>query len=113
MPLKHSYTVTPDGCVAVENTFLVDKTLPLLPRLGVEARGPLEFSASHYTAQDLFTSTHTYDLKARPEVYLNLDCRHSGLGTASCGPGVLPPYTIKPGRYLWNYALRPGSGNDG
>jgi len=175
---KHEYTVNPDGQVAVKNTFTVDKTLPLLPRLGVvltlqpgleklawfgrgpfenywdrkraalvdlyestvtdqyvpyivpqehgnhtdvrwlslqgkaaglrvQARGPLEFSASHFTAQDLTHSFHTYDLKPRPEVILNLDYRQSGLGTNSCGPGVLEQYTIKPGRYQWSYMLQP------
>ena len=74
--------------------------------LEVEGCGPLEFSASHYTAEDLHKASHTYDLKARPEVILNLDYRQSGLGTHSCGPGVLPQYTLKPGRYQWNYALR-------
>ena len=174
---QHSYTITPDGGIAVENTFVADKSLPLLPRLGVvlalqpgfeslawfgrgpfenycdrkraamvdlyqstvtdqyvpyivpqehgnhtdvrwltlqgkagtlevEGCGPLEFSASHYTAEDLHKASHTYDLKARPEVILNLDYRQSGLGTHSCGPGVLPQYTLKPGRYQWNYALR-------
>lgn len=175
---KHSYTVMPCGGIEVKNTFAVDKSLPLLPRLGVvltlqpglekltwfgrgpfdnycdrnraalvdryestvadqyvpyilpqehgnhsevrwlalegrgaalrvEAQGPLEFSASHYTADDLFAAKHTYDLQPRPEVVLSLDYRHSGVGTNSCGPGVLPQYTIKPGRYRWNYTLRP------
>ncbi|MDD5350924.1 MAG: beta-galactosidase small subunit, partial [Chthoniobacteraceae bacterium] len=78
--------------------------------LRVEAQGPLEFSASHYTAADLFAGKHTYDLHARPEVILNLDYRQSGLGTNSCGPGVLEPYQIKPGsRYQWTYVLQPGA----
>jgi len=78
--------------------------------LGVEARGPLEFSASHYTAHDLQAAHHTYDLQPRPEVVLNLDYRQSGLGTQSCGPGVLEQYTLKPGRYQWTYVLAPQSG---
>lgn len=178
---KQTCTVTPDGRITVANTFVVDKALPVLPRLGVvltlqpglekltwfgrgpfenyadrkraamvdryestvtdqyvpyilpqehgnhtdvrwlalqgasaglrvEAQGPLEFSASHYTAEDLFAGKHTYDLHARPEVILNLDYRQSGLGTNSCGPGVLEQYEIKPGRrYQWSYVLQPGA----
>ena len=75
--------------------------------LRVEAEGPLEFSASHFTAQDLYAALHTYDLKPRPEVILNLDLQQRGLGTASCGPDTLPPYQIAPGRHEWNYTLRP------
>lgn len=73
----------------------------------VEAAGPMEFSASHYTAQDIDCAYHTYDLKPRAEVILNLDYRQRGLGTESCGPGPLEQYRIKPGRYAWSYTLRP------
>ncbi len=73
----------------------------------VEASGPMEFSASHYTAQDLDSAYHTYELKPRAEVLLNLDYRQCGLGTLSCGPGTLEKYRIKPGRYEWSYTLQP------
>jgi beta-galactosidase len=71
----------------------------------VQAEGPLEFSASHFTAQDLYAAKHTYDLKPRPETILNLDFRQRGLGTQSCGPDALPAYKIEPGTYQWNYRL--------
>ena len=79
------------------------------PRAGlrVEAQGPLEFSASHLTAHDLYAATHTYDLKPRPEVILNLDYTQRGLGTNSCGPDALEQYLIRPGRYTWSYVLQP------
>jgi beta-galactosidase len=73
----------------------------------IEARGALEFSASHFTAQDLYAATHTYDLKPRAEVILNLDLRQRGLGTGSCGPGPLEEYIIHAGSYEWEYVVRP------
>ena len=76
-------------------------------RLLVAAAGPMEFSASHYTAQDIDSAYHTYDLRPRAEVVLNLDYRQRGLGTESCGPGPLEQYKIKPGRYAWSYTLQP------
>jgi beta-galactosidase len=76
-------------------------------RLSVAAAGPMEFSASHYTAQDIDSAYHTFDLHPRPEVILNLDYRQRGLGTESCGPGTLEQYKIKPGRYAWSYTLQP------
>jgi beta-galactosidase len=76
-------------------------------KLLVEAAGPMEFSASHYTAQDIDSACHTYDLHPREEVILNLDYRQRGLGTESCGPGPLGQYKIKPGRYAWSYTLQP------
>jgi beta-galactosidase len=74
--------------------------------LRATARGAMEFSCSHFTPADLFSSTHTYDLKPRAETFLNLDCLHSGVGTGSCGPGTLPQYQVHPGRYEWSYTLR-------
>jgi beta-galactosidase len=76
-------------------------------KLLVEAVGPMEFSASHYSAQDLDAAYHTYDLHPRAEVILSLDYRQRGLGTESCGPGPLEQYKIKSGRYSWSYTLQP------
>jgi beta-galactosidase len=175
---RHSYTISPDGRIQVDNIFTIDKAIPDLPRLGVvltlkpgfeklkwfgrgpfenyhdrkraalvdlyestvteqyvpyimpqehgnhtdvrwlsltrksegllvQAAGPMEFSVSHYTAQDIDSAYHTYDLNPRAEVILNLDYRQCGLGTGSCGPGPLEQYKIKPGRYSWSYTLQP------
>lgn len=176
---QHTYTIFPCGKIHVSNKFIIDKSLPDLPRLGVvmtlpagfenlrwfgrgpfenywdrkraalvdlyestvtgqyvpyivpqehgnhtdvrwlelrastaaalrvEAAGSLEFTASHYTAADLFAASHTYDLKPRPETFLSLDFHQRGLGTASCGPDTLDPYKIQPGTYTWDYIIRP------
>ena len=71
-----------------------------------DGSGTLEFSVSHFTAADLFAARHTCDLKPRPEVFLNLDCRQRGLGTASCGPDTLERYRIGAGRYRFDYVFR-------
>jgi beta-galactosidase len=67
----------------------------------------LEFTANHYTAHDLYAAYHTYDLKPRPETILSLDYHQRGLGTASCGPDILPQYKIGPGKYQFRYSLQP------
>ncbi len=60
---------------------------------------PFEASVSHFTPADLFAATHTFELKPRPETWVNLDAAHRGLGTASCGPDTLDQYKVKPGKY--------------
>jgi beta-galactosidase/beta-glucuronidase len=73
----------------------------------------LEVSAMHYTATDLASAAHTYELQRRPEVILNLDFAQSGLGSASCGPGVLPKYQLTASGYRYCVRLRPlGEGDD-
>jgi len=71
----------------------------------VQAAGPLSFSASHFTPEDLTAAYHPNELKPRDEVTLLLDCRQRGLGTASCGPDTLPQYRITPGTYRWEYSI--------
>jgi beta-galactosidase len=74
---------------------------------GVRVAGDptLEFSASHFTAGDLYTARHTSDLRPRPEVILNLDAAQRGLGTGSCGPDTLPQYCLLASEYRFAYRL--------
>jgi hypothetical protein len=69
----------------------------------------LEVSAHHYTTEDLTKATHTYKLKRREEITLNLDYAQSGLGSASCGPGRLEKYQLKPEEVRYSVRLRPFS----
>jgi len=73
----------------------------------------LEVSAHHFTAQDLAQARHTYELERRKEITLNLDYRQSGLGGASCGPGTLPQYLIRPEEIRFSLRLRPFSRGQG
>jgi beta-galactosidase/beta-glucuronidase len=67
----------------------------------------MEVSAHHYTAKDLETADHTFELERRPEITLNLDMAQSGLGSASCGPGVLSKYELTARGYRYCLRLRP------
>jgi hypothetical protein len=69
----------------------------------------LEVSAHHYTAEDLTDARHTCELKRREEITLNLDYGQSGLGGASCGPGRLDKYQLKPHEVRYSVRLRPVS----
>lgn len=60
----------------------------------VDGEPVFDFTARRWTTEDLDAATHTVDLKPRDRVYLNLDLAQHGLGTASCGPGVLPQYRL-------------------
>jgi beta-galactosidase len=60
----------------------------------VEGEPVFDFTARRWTSEDLDAARHTTDLKPRGHVYLNLDLAQHGLGTASCGPGVLPQYRL-------------------
>jgi beta-galactosidase len=63
------------------------------------------FSASHFSADDLTVARHTIDLKPRGETILNLDLIQRGLGTASCGPAPLPQYLIHGKKHSLTYRI--------
>jgi len=68
---------------------------------------PLNVSAHYYTAEDLTVATRTCDLEKRGFVTLNLDCRQSGLGNGSCGPGTLRQYLVTEREHAYSVRLRP------
>jgi hypothetical protein len=67
----------------------------------------LNFSARHYTTEDLTQASHTYELTRLPQTVLNLDYRHAGLGSNSCGPGPLPQYVLKAEPMAFTIRLKP------
>ena len=66
-----------------------------------------DFSALHFTDQDLYRIKYRNDLGEfrRSEVILNLDCMMSGLGNGSCGPSTIAKYRIKP-HETYSYRFR-------
>ncbi len=66
-----------------------------------------EVSAQHFTAANLEQARHPHELQRCEDIVLNLDFKQSGLGSASCGPGVLPQYELLPGLYRYCLRFRP------
>jgi beta-galactosidase/evolved beta-galactosidase subunit alpha len=83
--------------------------------LGLMAVGqPLvDFSAHRNTPEEYEAARHTVDLVPRDEVVLILDHRQNGLGTASCGPGVLPVHQLKPQEFRFAVLFRSVTGEAG
>jgi beta-galactosidase len=72
----------------------------------VEGRPVIGFTASHFTADDLYRARHTSDLEPQPEVVLSLDHAQRGLGTASCGPDTSVRHRLTAPVYRFEYVLR-------
>jgi hypothetical protein len=70
----------------------------------------LNVSAHPYTAADLSQALHRHQLRPREYITLNLDLAQSGLGSESCGPGVLPQYRLEERNYEYSLRLRALSG---
>jgi beta-galactosidase len=74
--------------------------------LEVLGRPTIGFTASHFTADDLWRARHTSDLQPRPETFLSLDHAQRGLGTASCGPDTAERHRLLESSYRFSYVLR-------
>lgn len=69
----------------------------------------INFSAHHYTVQDFDAAKHTHELQRRDNVTVQLDYRHNGIGSASCGPAPWEQYLLKPEEMCFTVRLRPFS----
>ena len=72
---------------------------------------PFSFSTLHFTAGDLASVRHNYELSPRPEIILSLDAKQCGLGNSSCGPGVLEKFSVPPQSYRLHLRFCPAAGN--
>ena len=63
--------------------------------LRIEGHPPFWFTARRWTTEQLDAAEHTPDLVASPDtVWVNLDHGQQGIGSQSCGPGVLEPHRL-------------------
>jgi beta-galactosidase len=69
--------------------------------LRIEGAPTFDLTVRRWTSDDLDAAKHTTDLTDRGRVYVNLDLAQNGLGSASCGPGVLPQYVLEAAPASW------------
>ncbi|WP_238413149.1 glycoside hydrolase family 2 TIM barrel-domain containing protein [Saccharothrix deserti] len=78
--------------------------------LRIEGDPVFDLTVRRWTTEDLDAARHTHELRDRGEVFLNVDAAHQGLGSASCGPGVLPQHRLLAAPTVLRLTLRPLSG---
>ncbi|WMT43583.1 glycoside hydrolase family 2 TIM barrel-domain containing protein [Paenibacillus sp. D2_2] len=74
--------------------------------LRIDAPQPFSFQAAHYMTQDLTAATHLHKLKRRPETFVHLDYRMSGVGSNSCGPELAENYRIEEKQITFELTLK-------
>ncbi|SMO77163.1 beta-galactosidase [Saccharicrinis carchari] len=67
----------------------------------------LNFSAYPYADKAIDIARHTNELDEADFITLNLDDKQAGLGTATCGPAVLPEYVLSERDYGFQITLKP------
>lgn len=76
---------------------------------GVRIEGDDTFvlTTRRWTSKELHEAKHTVDLVEGENVWVNIDHKMGGIGTGSCGPGVLPQYQIRAEPMRFAVILRP------
>ncbi|HPZ69810.1 MAG TPA: glycoside hydrolase family 2 TIM barrel-domain containing protein [Dermatophilaceae bacterium] len=62
--------------------------------LRIEGRPHVEFTARRWTSEDIDAARHPTDLTPGGRIWVNIDAAQHGLGSAACGPEVLPQYRL-------------------
>ncbi|MCL8014944.1 glycoside hydrolase family 2 TIM barrel-domain containing protein [Streptomyces sp. AS02] len=65
---------------------------------GLRVAGLFGLTVRHWSSADLDAARHLTDLRPDGATHLTLDLAQHGLGSASCGPGVLPRHQLTAGR---------------
>lgn len=71
-----------------------------------EGSKPFSFNASYYTAKELASKRHNYELEKSGHVILHLDYAMSGVGSHSCGPELLEKYRLDEEEIHWEMMLQ-------
>ena len=75
--------------------------------LGVTAvNKAFNFSALHYSQENLQNTMHGFELKKEPYTVLCLDYAQNGIGSQSCGPKMRPKYSFSEERFNFSVVLK-------
>jgi beta-galactosidase len=70
-----------------------------------------EFNAQHYTAKMLTETAHDFELKPLKETVVNIDYRHAGIGSNSCGPELDNKFKLSDANMVFKFRLIPSNIN--
>lgn len=75
--------------------------------LAFRSDAPFQFSVIPFTDENLDAATHINQLRREGIVTVHLDAAQAGVGTATCGPGVLPQYRVPVQDTAFRFTIRP------
>jgi beta-galactosidase len=74
---------------------------------GLRIRGlpTIDLTVRRWSTEQLDRARHTVELTDEGRLFVNLDTAQQGIGTASCGPGVLPAHRLPAGPKSFSLVL--------
>ena len=80
--------------------------------LALRKASDFSFNCAHFTAKQLTDTAHDYELAPLKTTVLNLDYRHNGIGSNSCGPVLEKDYRFDEKAFSFAVRLLPAFVND-
>lgn len=74
--------------------------------LTITAPVPFQFSALPYSDENIDNAKHLNELLPETEFTIHLDAEQMGVGTATCGPSVLPQYLLPLKKTTFEFILK-------
>ena len=68
---------------------------------------PFQFSAVPFPDNNIEQAKHINELQRDGKITVHLDALQAGVGTATCGPGVLPQYLVSVKEHTFEFTLFP------
>lgn len=75
--------------------------------LRIDGEPTFNLTARRWTSEHLHAAKHTTDLVPSDHVYVNVDYALNGIGSGSCGPGVLQQYQLHAEPVTFAFTLTP------
>ncbi len=73
---------------------------------------PFSFNCAHYSSMQLTETAHDYQLQPLADTVVNIDYRHAGIGSNSCGPKLFEKYRLDEKAFRFTFRLLPALVND-
>ena len=70
------------------------------------------FNCSHFTPHQLTETKHDFELEPMKETVVNIDFRHAGIGSQSCGPELDDKYKLIGSRMALKFRIIPSNVNN-
>lgn len=71
-----------------------------------ETEDGFEFNVSKYSSEVITNALHANELVEDENIIVRIDYKNSGLGSNSCGPGLLNEYKLNEKDIFFNYSIR-------
>jgi len=70
------------------------------------AQDKFEFSALHYTLEELDKKTHAFELEESKSTEVIISYKNRGVGSASCGPALTEPYQVRDKKIHFGFRIK-------